>query len=67
MQTSKTLKIHYKTSVGYESTGATVTINEASKEHTFEYSSSFKDPYSIEFQLIDDNGKVIATQNVAVN
>ena len=63
----KTLKIHYKTSVGYESTGATVTINEASKEHTFEYSSSFKDPYSIEFQLIDDTGKVIATQNVAVN
>lgn len=63
----KTLKIHYKTSVGYESTGATVTINEASKEHTFEYSSSFKDPYSIEFQLIDDNGKVIATQNVSVN
>ncbi len=63
----KNLKIHYKTSVGYESTGATVTINENSKEHTFEYSSSFRDPYSVEFQLIDEGGNVIATQKVSVN
>ena len=63
----KEFKIHYKTSVGYESTAATFKVDENSKTHTFEYSSSFKDPYSIEFQLIDNNGKVVATQNVSVN
>ncbi|MBR5442722.1 MAG: tetratricopeptide repeat protein [Clostridia bacterium] len=63
----KEFKIYYKTSVGYESTAATFKVDANSQSHTFEYSSSFKDPYSIEFQLIDDNGKVIATQTVSVN
>ena len=63
----KNLKVHYKTSVGYESTPASFKIDENSKEHTFEYSSSFGDPYTLEFQLRDENGNTIATQKVSVN
>lgn len=63
----KSLKVHYKTSVGYESTPTSFKIDENSKEHTFEYSSSFGDPYTLEFQLRDENGNAIATQTVSVN
>ncbi len=63
----KNLKVHYKTSVGYESTPTSFTIDENNKEHTFEYSSSFGDPYTLEFQLRDENGNAIATQKVSVN
>ncbi len=63
----KNLKVHYKTSVGYESTPTSFKIDENSKEHTFEYSSSFGDPYTLEFQLRDENGNTIATQKVSVN
>lgn len=63
----KNLKVHYKTSVGYESTPTSFKIDENNKEHTFEYSSSFGDPYTLEFQLRDESGNAIATQKVSVN
>lgn len=63
----KNLKVHYKTSVGYESTPTSFKIDENNKEHTFEYSSNFGDPYTLEFQLRDESGNAIATQKVSVN
>lgn len=63
----KKLKVHYKTSVGYESTPTSFKIDENNKEHTFEYSSNFGDPYTLEFQLRDESGNAIATQKVSVN
>ncbi len=63
----KNLEIYYKTSVGYSDTGAKVKFDKNSTSHVFEYSSTFADEYTIQFELRDENGKAIATQKVSVN
>ncbi len=63
----KNLKIYYKTSVGYETTSSSFTVDKNNPNHSFEYSSSFGDSYTLEFQLRDESGKAIATQTVSVN
>ncbi len=63
----KNLKIYYKTSVGYETTSSSFTVDKNNPNHSFEYASSFGDSYTLEFQLRDESGKAIAIQTVSVN